>query len=267
MPTKKPDAKRERRTLERALSIDAPIEAVWAALTDAQELMNWFPPEAKVTPGAGGKMWMAWGDFWSGECDIEVWEPPHHLRTSFDAGVARTAVDYYLERDGNATTLRLVHSGFGAGDDWGTAYDGIRKGWRAELCSLRTYLERHRGRTRAVAGARAEFTGSDQDAWSALAEALGLPTDIAPGDRLDITVAGDRVVGRVVLSEAPGQLCAVVDISGGFTSKDAYFRIELDRCAAGPNALLWLGAYDIRSDEAKANERRWTEWLARALAG
>jgi len=264
--TKKTDAATGQRTLERSLTIHAPIDAVWKAITDAEELIRWFPPEASVTPGAGGKMVMKWGDFWEGESDIEVWEPPHHLRTSFDAGVARTAVDYYLERDGDSTILRLVHSGFGKGDDWDTAYDGIRKGWRAELYSLRNYLENHRGQRRAVVGARAAFESDDQSAWNALARAVDFPTDIAPGDRIDITIDGDRVVGKVVLSEAPGQLCAITDITGGVSAKDAYFRIELDRCAGGPNALLWLGAFDITGDQAKSIEQRWTDWLVRAFA-
>jgi uncharacterized protein YndB with AHSA1/START domain len=254
------------RTLERNLSIDAPIDAVWKALTDAEELTNWFPPEATVEPGPGGKIFMRWGDFWQGESDIEIWEPPHHLRTSFEAGVARTAVDYFLERDGNATTLRLVHSGFGTGDDWDTAYNGIRKGWRAELYSLRNYLENHRGQRRAVVGARAEYPGSDEAGWAKLAAALHLPTDIAPGDRLDITIVDDRVRGQVVLGEAPGQLCAIADITGPVTARKAYFRIELDRCAGAPNALLWLGAFDIDDDAAKRIEDRWTQWLVRAFA-
>ncbi|MFG0273934.1 MAG: SRPBCC domain-containing protein [Phycisphaerales bacterium] len=266
MTTAKTEQTTGARTLERSLSINAPIDAVWKALTDAEELMNWFPPEATVEPGPGGKIFMRWGDFWQGESDIEVWEPPHHLRTSFDAGVARTAVDYYLERDGNATTLRLVHSGFGKGDDWNTAYDGIRRGWRAELSSLRNYLENHRGQTRVVAGARAAFPGSDEAGWAKLRAALDLPTDVAPGDRLDITIGDDRVQGRVVLSEAPCQLCAIADITGGVTTRQAYFRIELDRCAGSPNALLWLGAFDIDGAEAERVEARWTQWLVRAFA-
>lgn len=254
------------RTLERVMTINAPVDAVWKALTDAAELTNWFPPEAKVTPGAGGKIFMAWGDFWQGESDIEIWEPPHHLRTSFDAGVARTAVDYHLERDGAATVLRLVHSGFGKGDDWDTAYDGVRRGWRAELYSLRNYLENHRGRKRAVIGANAPNPVSDEAAWSRLARALHLPTDIAPGDRLDITLDGDRIVGRVVLSEAPGQMCAIADISGAFASKDAYFRVELERCTGTPSAMVWLGAFDLDAPKAAAIQSRWAAWLVRAIA-
>ena len=34
--------------------IDAPIEAVWKAISDGEELTRWFVDEATVTPGLGG---------------------------------------------------------------------------------------------------------------------------------------------------------------------------------------------------------------------
>ncbi len=36
-----------------------PASAVWHALTDAEELMRWFPPLARVEPGVGGSMFMS----------------------------------------------------------------------------------------------------------------------------------------------------------------------------------------------------------------
>jgi uncharacterized protein YndB with AHSA1/START domain len=34
--------------------IDAPIEAVWKAIVDGEELTRWFVEEATVEPGVGG---------------------------------------------------------------------------------------------------------------------------------------------------------------------------------------------------------------------
>ncbi len=50
----------EARAVEREIEIDAPVGAVWKALTDAEELTRWFPLNAGVTPGVGGSVWMSW---------------------------------------------------------------------------------------------------------------------------------------------------------------------------------------------------------------
>ena len=50
----------ETRAVEREIEIDAPLAAVWKALTDADELTRWFPLNAGVTPGVGGSVWMSW---------------------------------------------------------------------------------------------------------------------------------------------------------------------------------------------------------------
>ena len=39
------------RSIETQIEINAPVEAVWKALTDAAELANWFPVKARVKPG------------------------------------------------------------------------------------------------------------------------------------------------------------------------------------------------------------------------
>ncbi len=55
-----------RRSVERTIEIDAPVRDVWRALTDADELMRWFPLEARAEPGEGGSIWMRWADVYGG---------------------------------------------------------------------------------------------------------------------------------------------------------------------------------------------------------
>jgi hypothetical protein len=63
------------RSLETEIRIDAPIEAVWDALTRAEELVRWFPLEAGEN--ADDSMWMSWGEgFWFEGRAAEV-DPPH----------------------------------------------------------------------------------------------------------------------------------------------------------------------------------------------
>src|SRR5262245_24841182 len=70
------------RSQEHEIEIDAPIEAVWKALTDAEELTRWFVEEARVTPGIGGRVWGSWGPGQDGEKQIDDWQPGKRLLLS-----------------------------------------------------------------------------------------------------------------------------------------------------------------------------------------
>ncbi len=167
------------RSLEERIVIDAPAEAVWRALTDAEELMRWFPLEATVEPGAGGSMWLSWGGQNGATARIEVWEPNRHLRTveprRDSAGrLVELVVDYFIEGEGGRTTLRVVHAGFGAGAEWDEEYDGTSRGWRYELRGLRHYLSRHRGMPRRVAWVAAPTSLSPDVCYARIMGPTGL---------------------------------------------------------------------------------------------
>ena len=50
--------------------VHASLDAVWRALTEADELRRWFPVDARVSPGVGGSIWLSWGDGAEGEAPI-----------------------------------------------------------------------------------------------------------------------------------------------------------------------------------------------------
>lgn len=75
----------EQRSHETVVEIAAPAEAVWKAISEADEIMRWFAPQAKVEPGpdgsmVGGTMWLSWGAGVEGTSRIEIWEPGKRLR-------------------------------------------------------------------------------------------------------------------------------------------------------------------------------------------
>ena len=144
------------RSHETKIVIDAPIEEVWAALTEAEELVRWFAPKMTVEPGAGGRMVSHWGPGMDWPTTIEVWEPTRHLqltetRDHMISPIERkmspcTLVqDFYLETENGKTVLRFVHSGFGDDSDWDLEYDGTRAGWFSCFFRLQHTIERHRG--------------------------------------------------------------------------------------------------------------------------
>ena len=265
----------EGRKLEYELEIEAPREAVWNALTEGEELERWFPFQARVEPGEGGKIWMSWDGRWESANEIRIWEPGSHLRTGWDdpgepegSGAAALAVDYHLEGEGGRTVLRLVHHGFSADADWDEMFDGIRRGWAFELQALRHYLELHRGTPRRVV--RVDEPLPDRlglnDAWNRLVAPgmLGLAVTPDGGTSTVHTAAGDRFEGRTLLFEPPRDAALATE---GWNR--ALFRLGIERCG-GPNApieaMVWLETWGVPEADLQALEARLGSLLRGAWA-
>ena len=90
--------------VEREIEIAATPDEVWRALSDGEELKRWFPLDARVKPGAGGSVWLSWGEGAEWESPIEIWEPGKRLQPvdtipgQEGAPPTRIAVDYVIER-------------------------------------------------------------------------------------------------------------------------------------------------------------------------
>ena len=247
------------RAVEQEIEIGAPVAAVWKALTDAEELMRWFPPEARVTPGKGGSIWMRWADHYDAESEIEIWEPERHLRSRFPAeGSADLATDYYLAGRGGGTVLRVVTSGFGPGAEWDEFFAGVMNGWKFELRSLRHYLENHRGLARLAVRATTPFICSREEAWTRITGPGGWfnadgQTQVSVGDHYRThTTSGDELHGVVQGWMPPRQFFGTVE-----GMNNALLRIQVDAGADAGTATLWLSTYGVAEADVRAVERAW----------
>lgn len=265
--------------LEAEIELAADPEAVWAALTQAEELMNWFPLQAEVRPGEGGVIHISWDGSWESDMDIEVWEPGRHLRTSWpwtaEEGRAdqpsSVVLDYYIEaRQGGGTVLRLVHSGFPVGDEWEDIFDSTRKGWSYELRSLRHYLENHRGVQRTVARVRRAMEGlSNQLVWDRLWSGSGLLAagsiePIETGAEYSFTMPGGlELSGRILVGFPPTDLGATV---AGIDN--SLFRVTVGYEGGPtepPEVQLWLATWGVLREEIDRVESVWQGVLDRIL--
>ena len=61
------------------IALDVPVEAVWRALTDPNELVNWFPTNAAVDPRPGGAFVVSWNGQWQWEMAITDFEALAHI--------------------------------------------------------------------------------------------------------------------------------------------------------------------------------------------
>lgn len=263
------------RTVETELEIKAPVDVVWKALTDAQELMRWFPLNAKVKPGAGGSVWISWGQPFEGESSIEIWEPNRRLKTAWPftgapgGGMTQpVTVDYHLESRGGSTVLRLVHSGFGVGPTWDNEYDGVTRGWAFELRGLRHYLENHRGKDRRVVWVNKPTSLSPEQA---IARVIGPEGRVFRGSieglkegdpyRLDVVGSNMHVEGTVDINWRPRSFAGTVT-----NLNNAYLRCDVENCGGSEAVWVWFSTYGLDAATADKLQKTIETNVTKALA-
>jgi uncharacterized protein YndB with AHSA1/START domain len=137
------------------IDIAASPERVFQALTDPQQLMEWWGEENhcqtthwELDLRVGGQWrskgsddscgeWVTWGE-------ITELNPPWtmtytwHEQVEYRPSVTQTTVRYDLERTEKGTRVRLTHKGFAGNRE---AFESYRGGWPAVIDQLRDYLE------------------------------------------------------------------------------------------------------------------------------
>jgi uncharacterized protein YndB with AHSA1/START domain len=233
----------EQRVATGEVEIDAPVDRVWRALTEAAELERWFPLEARVKPGVGGSVWMSWGNEFAGASEILAWDPPRLLRTAwkFHPGDGAAQItEYALESRGGRTHLRVVTSGFPADASWDEWVEGTVRGWRFELESLRTYVERHAGRDRAVVYLRRRMEAPTADLWARLFGPDGLGGAPPGGEPFDVAPPYQYAAR---LDDPPGGMLRISIEPAGVTGaeRDVTFWLSDWSGSAGRCAVLSAG--------------------------
>ena len=144
----RPDATRVDE-IRRELTVEAPIEQVWQALTRAEHLSEWFGDSASIDLRPGGRATFGWSEYGeTTEAVIEVVDRPTKLSFRWEAlkdtpvEVSSTLVEFTLQPDGEGTRLTLVESGFASlpKDSYESRLAENTSGWDAELNDLGTYL-------------------------------------------------------------------------------------------------------------------------------
>lgn len=130
--------------IERTLELDAPIERVWKAISEADELARWFPDRAEfsATPGHVGRF--SWDEHGEGAVVVVDVDPPHRLSWRWQSSMERsfdeysTLVEWTLTpREDGGTTLHLRESGF----DNTKHLEQNTGGWKEELRQLAALLD------------------------------------------------------------------------------------------------------------------------------
>jgi uncharacterized protein YndB with AHSA1/START domain len=120
------EATNMRDTIEREILIRAPVERVYSAIAEPEQIVRWFPDrmEGKLTPGE--RPTFDFGEYGKASVYIVAAEPHHYFAYRWIPGGdslapsgdvlqhANTLVEFRLEKVAEGTKLRLSESGFAA---------------------------------------------------------------------------------------------------------------------------------------------------------
>jgi uncharacterized protein YndB with AHSA1/START domain len=153
--TERKEQKGEEETIEikKSIVIDASPEVVFKAITDPNELTNWFPDHAILEPEVGGKMRFS---FYKEKSDtrtadafpegtIKKFIPNKKLSYTWQRkdipGFPETVVTWELEDIGaNKTRVELTHLGF-TGKEERKTFKEHDQGWTYFLDRLEKYCK------------------------------------------------------------------------------------------------------------------------------
>jgi uncharacterized protein YndB with AHSA1/START domain len=143
--------------IERELLIEAPIDVVWAVLTEPEHVAGWFSDSAEIDLRPGGDATFTWREHGApSRAWVEQVEPPRFLAYRWVRPVEEeqrrdnsTLVEFTLTAEGDHTRLQVVESGFRElawSEDKKARYaEENTRGWQRELDELREYVSKHVG--------------------------------------------------------------------------------------------------------------------------
>jgi uncharacterized protein YndB with AHSA1/START domain len=151
--------------IEREIDIDAPIDVVWAVITEPDHITGWFTDSVELDLRPGGEGRFGWDVKATARnmvvnLRVERLDPPHFFsfRWNYPDGEDPTEinaplVEFSLEARGDSTRLRLVESGLQtlvrSDEDKETYFAEHTSGWARIAERLRDYAPTQR---RSVAG-------------------------------------------------------------------------------------------------------------------
>ena len=145
--------------IERDVLIDAPVERVWALITQAEHLGTWFGDAgADIDLREGGDLELRWKEHGISRGRIERVEEPTAFAFRWapfkNPGGAEpvngnsTLVEFTLVTEGDGTRLRVAETGFASldtsPDQQARNHEGNSRGWSLELGELVDYATRVR---------------------------------------------------------------------------------------------------------------------------
>lgn len=137
-------------SIEREVTIEAPVERVWSLITEAEHLGAWFGDDgATIDLRPGGEIEFAWREHGNAFGTVVAVEPPrrfayrwHYARETRDETTPgnSTLVEFTLAAEGEQTRVGVIETGFDSLDleaaERAERLAGNTRGWAQELAEL-----------------------------------------------------------------------------------------------------------------------------------
>jgi len=261
------------RSVDAEMATCATPEQVYEAWANPEKISQWFTDraEGQAEPGAT----LTWiFDKFNHRIPYQVVaaEPGKRFAVGCAPPPGRPAglLEVTIERQGGATIVRLVNSGFLDGAEWDEEFQGIDSGWRIALATLKHYLENYYGKPRSsfLAMRPAVFTYEKLLPFHRTAQGLAewLTTGggfRAAGDTLRLPLRGGGIVsGQVLELTRTETLLSWMEIQGVLALKA--FNMGQQKLVA-VHGCGW-GLSSARAQEIEQQMERALESLSQALA-
>lgn len=249
---------------EQEINIHASADAIWRALTDAEELKRWLVEAAHVEPTVGGVYRLVFGDGLETDFRIALWQPGERLRLvgQIPTSTAQPVVEeYILEKGEGSIILRVVTSGIPDSPDWDGFVEGTRKGRVLALYGLRHYLEHHRGQDRHLSKLLIDTALPAAVVWARVTGPDGLDADTRPGGRFRLADSEQWALEGEILCayEAYGLLATIESLGDGLLA------LGMNPTPRGTRLWVSLSTFGHRRLAVNEAELRLRSNLERAL--
>lgn len=252
------------RSLELEVEVVGTPDEVWRAIATGPGISSWYVPHT-VEERAGGAALARFGPGPEMEIPGRVaeWDPPN--RVLFDGGDVDEgfAFEWTVEaRDGGSCVVRLVHSGFGSGEDWDAQYDAMEGGWKMFLLNLQLHCKHFAGQSATAALPTVMAPGPREELWTAVTAALGASSAPSAGERVELTAGDDLKLAGEVVETVPYRVSLLVEDPVPGTAV-----VAVEGMGDQFSVSIWSYLYgDQGAAAVSRDEPRWQKWLDELVA-
>jgi uncharacterized protein YndB with AHSA1/START domain len=134
------------RIIDTTIRLDASPQQVWEAWADPQQIANWFVDRAEGQARPGGTMkWFFEAFNFALDVPIVEAQPGRTFVTGGNPGPDGLPylMEITIEKDGSATVMHLVNSGFSEAPEKNGSFRDTESGWKGALVTMKVWLERY----------------------------------------------------------------------------------------------------------------------------
>jgi uncharacterized protein YndB with AHSA1/START domain len=133
----------EKRKVKQTVVVETTPELAFEAATKASELREWFSDEAWTEARVDGRYDVRWNQGYRVDGKFSELDPPRRAtvvwRGTDEPG--KTTVKFSVKAIEDGVKVKVIHGGFGPGEQWDEAFAQSEKGWATGLENLKSTLE------------------------------------------------------------------------------------------------------------------------------